>query len=333
MYFALTCLRGILYYPDISKGWKPIGLEAGSELLQHEDIDAMISHSPPVTGHMIASELKDRYAIPWIADFPDLWSGNHCYSYGPLRKRIDRRLERKTLSKADALVTTSQPWAEKLKVLHSQKPVHVITHGFDPAEVNRPPAQLVAKFTITYTGIIYAGKQDPAKLFIALRDLISEGTMKQDQIEVRFYGSNLEWWDKDIKKYGLSNVVTQRERVPKEVALQRQRESQLLLLLDWDDPKEMGVYPSKIFEYLGARRPILATGGYSGNVVGELLNETKAGRHAPTIEDIRKTLKELYREYELGGQVAYEGDEAAIEKYSHREMAGKFAEILDRLAS
>ena len=53
--------------------------------------------------------------------------------------------------------------------------------------------------------------------------------------------------------------------------------------------------------------------------------------HAPTVEDIKNTLEELYQEYKLKGEVAYDGKESEISRYSHREMARKFSEVLNRL--
>lgn len=329
----LTLGGAIINYPCPDKNWKPFALKAAREILQKENIEAVISSSAPVTSHLIAKELKIKHKIPWIADIRDLWSQNHNYSYGPLRKLIDRRLELKTLIEADALITVSEPWAEKLRTLHKEKPVYTVTHGFNPAEVNIPPAKLTAKFTITYTGSIYPGKQDTSKLFAALSDLISRGTIDPKEIGVRFYGHKHNWLNKEIEQYGLSNIVKQHAIVPRQVALDKQRESQLLLLLNWDDPQERGVYSGKIFEYLGARRPILATGGSRGDVVAGLLNETKAGICASTVEDIKNILKELYREYKLKGEIAYSGEEAKINKYSHREMARKFSGILDQLVA
>ena len=329
--FLLTRGGEIINYPDSDKGWKPPALKASHELWRNEHIDAIITSSSPVTSHLIASKLRIKYKIPWIADFRDLWSQNHDYQYSPLRRMFDRRLEVKTLSKADALVTVSEPWAEKLRALHQGKPVYAITHGFDPEEVNIPPVSLTSKFTITYTGSIYTGKQDPTKLFGALRDLLSAGTVKPDDVEVRFYGTGVAWLDKEINRYGLKNVVKHYERVPKEVALEKQRESQLLLLLDWEDTEEKGVYTGKTFEYLGARRPILATGGSNDDVIDSLLSETKAGIHATDVADVKKALVKLYQEYKLKGKVVYNGIESRINKYSHREMARKFSAILNQL--
>jgi len=321
----------ILLYPDAAKDWKSVAIKTTEELLQTEKIDAMIS-CHPFTSHLIASKLKTKYNIPWLADFPDLWSQNHDYSFSPLRRIFERRLELRTLSTADALVTVSEPWAEKLRALHNRKTVYAITHGFSPDEVNIPPADLTAKFTITYTGTVF-GKQDPAKLFAALKDLTSDGIINTEDVEVRFYGTDVVWLDEEIKRYGLSNVVKYYERVPEEVSLEKQRESQLLLLMDWDDPEEPGLYLGKIFEYLGARRPVLATGGFEGDVIDELLIKTKAGVHATNVSDIKEVLTRLYQEYKQNGKVVYNGIESEINKYSHREMARKFAEVLDRVAS
>lgn len=330
--FAITLGGEVFAYPDAEKGWKLPAIEAGGRVLQREGIDAIISSSSPVTSHLIASELKAEYRVPWVADMRDLWSQNANYQYGPLREFLDRRLELKTLSRADALVTVSQPLAEKMRELHKGKTVYVITNGFDPAEVNEPPANLTAKFTITSTGTIYPGKQDTAKLFAALRHLISDGVIDPEEIEIRFYGPRMAWLDKEIGQYALSGIVRQHGTIPRQVALEKQRESQILLLLKWEDPRERGVYSLKIFEYLAARRPILATGG-SNSVVTELLEQTRAGIDAPTIPDIKAALEKSYHEYRLKGNIVYDGRKSEIDKYSHNEMTRKFSEILNSFST
>ena len=218
----LTVGGAIINYPDAEKGWKPFAVSEGGRLLQEENISAIISSSSPVTSHLVARELKTRYKIPWVADFRDLWSQNHNYSYGPLRRLIDRRLELKTLYTADALLTVSQPWAERLSTLHKRRPVYTITHGFYPEEVNSPPAKLTAKFIITFTGSVYT-EYAPSKLFAAIRTLISGGTLNPDDIEVRFYGQKTEWLDKEIGQYSLSNIVKQYGLVPKNIAIEKLR--------------------------------------------------------------------------------------------------------------
>jgi hypothetical protein len=326
----LAAIGEVTAYPDPQKGWRAYAVEAGEDILRQQNIKAIISVSPPVTSHIIAKELKAKFKIPWVTDFHDLWTQNYYYPYGPLRKMIERKLELNTISAADVLVTVSQPAAEELGALHRQKSVYSIAYGFDPAELNSTAGNLTDKFTITYTGNLYPGKQSPEPLFAALHDLISQGGINANDIEVRFYGVEAGWIAKQAERYGLTDILKQFGVVPREIALNKQRESQLLLLLKWNDPKQRGAYSAKIFEYLAARRPVLAVGGFS-DVVDQLLDETKAGVSAQAKEDVKAWLLRLYQQYKSTGAVSYSGDEAEINKYSRREVARKFASILDSL--
>ena len=328
--FLLARWGEITAYPDPQKGWKAFATGAGNDFLQKESVDAMISTSSPVTSHIIARQLREKHGIPWVADFRDLWTQNLYYPYSPIRKAIERRLELSTLHQADALVTVSEPASSKLGTLHKGKPIYIIGNGFDPEEINSPAVDLTDKFTITYTGNLYPGKQTAEPLFVALRDLIAKGIMDVNNIEVRFYGAELGWIDKQAERYGLGDIVKQFGIVPRENALHRQRESQLLLLIKWNDSKERGAYSAKIFEYLSAKRPILAVGGYR-DVVDELLVETKTGTSGANPEDLKIILIEMYREYQAMGRVQYRGEESKINRYSHREMAHKFAEVLNKV--
>jgi len=322
--FLYKYYREIAQYPDAEKGWKPFALKAGDELLQNEDIGVILSCSSPVTCHLIAKELKERHKIPWVADMRDLWTQNHNYPYSPLRKVFEKRLELKTLSTADALVTTSEPLAGELSSLHKRE-VYTITNGFDPEIVSNGKASLTSEFTITYTGQIYK-RQDPTKLLLALKDLISEGTINPKELKVRFYGPENETLLKETKKYGLSEIVKQYGVVPRESSFEKQRESQLLLQINWEDPRKRGIYSGKIFEYLAAQRPIIATG--DNDTIEKLLNETSSGIYCPTKEDIKNALRQSYSEYKSKGKVAYHGNIEKSNKYSYREMAKKFAGIL-----
>jgi glycosyltransferase involved in cell wall biosynthesis len=328
--YILTFFQEIIVYPDAQKGWYDFAVEAGSEILDNENMDAIISSSKPDTCHCIAKELKLRYNIPWISDLRDLWTQNPYYMSSHLRRFIEKRLEIKTLSDADALVTVSKPLAETLRTLHKEKQIYTITNGFDPQEIKNSCVDLTNKFTITYTGNLYQGKRDPSKLFNGAHDLISERKINPIDIEIRFYGPKEDWMEKEIEKYGLHDIVKDYGLVSRDSAHKKQRESQLLLLLLWDRPEEIGVYTGKIFEYLAAQRPILATGGPKG-VVKDLLAETNSGMYATSVDDVKKALEEYYNEYKRKGNIKYKGERTKNDKYSQKEMARKFAEVLGTL--
>ncbi len=332
--FIFHRLREVITYPDLNRGWEAPAVKVGGEVIKKDGIKAIISASPPVMTNLIARKLKERYKIPWLADFPHIWSQNtSSYPYNtfsPIRKIMDRRLELKTLSTVDILTTTSEPLADKLRALHKEKQVYSITHGFDPDTVNILPDKLTDEFSITYTGSFAPVLREPDMLLAALQELLAKDAIDRGRIEVRFYGTKEDLVSIQIEKYGLSDIVRQYGKIPMPESLARQRESQLLFNPKCNDPLEPGIHSMKILEYLAARRPILATGRYR-DVVDELLEETGTGVCTSSVEDTAKVLEKAYREYLSRGQVTWHGDAAKTGNYSHRAMAGRFARLLDQL--
>ena len=328
--FILNFYMAIFAYPDTEKHWRSFAVKSVDELFEKENIDAMISVWP-ITAHLIGKELKRKYKIPWVADFSHLWSQGYYYQYGPIRKSFDRRLEIKTLLQADALTTISPFFGEKLEKLHKRQPIYSIIHGFDPSLVNIIPATLTPKFSITYTGTLYPEKQKTSKFFAAVKELLDSTYIDRNDIEVSFYGGKYGWLTEEIKQYALSDIIYQCDVIPHSASIQKQQESQILLHLGWDDKQIQGFYSSKIFEYLAAQRPILAIGGASDEVVKDILSETKAGVYSTEVKDIKDFLERFYLEYKCNGKVTYGGNIEKINKYSHREMAKKFADILNQI--
>jgi len=320
----------IISYPDDKKGWHKHAVQAGGRVLQSEQIDAIISSSSPVTCHLIAKALAEKYRVPWVADLRDLWTQNSYLNHCAPRRFFEKNLELRTLGRASALVTVSKPLADDLNRLHTHAQVYVITNGFDPEDACFDRPELTEKFTITYTGMLYDGKRDPSMLFEALQNLIKNGVIDPDRVEVQFFGSQDPWLFDDIRGTNLDNIVKVFGLVPRDVVLQKQRGSQLLLLLLWNNPQERGVYTGKVFEYLAAGRPVIALGGPDESVVKDLFNETQAGHYISSLEDLEAILSQYYLEYVRTGAVS-STEESTISKYSQLEMARKFAGVLDKV--
>ncbi len=326
----LSIMRYLVAFPDSTKGWIPFALQALYELRKNMTVDAILSTSPPVSAHLIGRKAKQIFNCPWIADFRDLWSQNLARGYASLRL-LERAVEYRTLREADALVSVSEPWVNTLRRAYPGKPVFCITNGFDADDFPPGRQPLTKLFTITYTGRLYNGKRDPTPLFGTLQALIGEGAMKRDTVRVRFYGPVEAWLAALARSYGLEDVVEIAGSVSREEALLRQRESQLLLMLCWSDRRETGQHTGKIFEYIGARRPVLAIGGARG-VVSELLEHTNCGVHAISPEELKNTLRLWYAEHQANGSVTQRCSPQMIDSYTHQRMGSRFASVLDRAA-
>jgi hypothetical protein len=326
--FLIHMWLEIFAYPDPLKNWYKPAVEAGNELLENENFDILLSSSSPYTCHLIGNELCSKHDIPWVADLRDLWSQNHFYEFSNIRKYREKRLEKKTFAIVDALTTVSSPKTEQLGTLHKNKRVYAIPNGFDPDLLNTGD-KVDKKLSLVYTGRVYEGKMDPEPLFKALNELIEDKEIDPKDIVLDFYGINVDVLKDRVEKYNLNQIINLNGLIPRNEVIGKQRSAQILLLLNWNDPNEKGVYTGKVFEYLSAKRPILAIGGYGDGVVDELLQNTQAGNSLNETEGIKNLLREYYSEFKSNAEVQYNGIQDEIDKFSHVGMAEKFSKVFE----
>ena len=318
-------------FPDRALPWVLPAIVRGTDLLRHVPFDVIFSSHGPPSSHLVAAALSGRFNLPWVADFRDLWSQNHIQRrFWPLQP-METQLERWVLRRVAQLTTVSAPLAQQLQALHG-KPVSVIPNGFDPDDFNLTEPTADQRFRIVYTGMIYPGKQDPAPLFAAIRQLHSTHPALALAIEVHFLGSDPALVMAVAEVYGMVDQVVVHPRLDNRQAIRWQWAADLLLLLEWNDPAARGVYTGKVFEYLGARRPILAI-GVPGGVVESLLRETQSGllaTDAPAAAGF--ILRHWTRKHEDGTTRLPERN-GLLEPYTRRHQASILARVLDHVAN
>lgn len=318
----------LLAIPDTEWPWYWAAVKAARAQVEQHDFDVILSSSPVPTVHFVAANLNRQFGLPWVADLRDLWSQNHDYSFPEARRWLDRRLELRTLRSADLLTTISRPLKEKLVSLHGNR-VAIVRNGYQPMAHALATVQLPTRFTISYTGTIYTGKQDPGRLLVALHNLLKNGRIVAEKIAVNFYGRHDSMLQQLVGELGLQDVVSQRGLIPRGEIRLRQKESHLLLLLQWEDRSEEGIFPLKLFEYLDSGRPVLATGGYASGEIADILDETRAGIVATTPDQVEQALLQAYDDFIVGGPPKYQGDPVAIARYSYSGCASQLSTCLE----
>lgn len=326
--YTLPMMRTLLLEPI---GWYYYAVKKGLHIATKYNIDIIFSTYSPATSHFVASYLNRRTGIPWVAEFRDLWTLNHNIGKTQPFYFIEQQIEKRTLRNSNLLITASEPMTQEMEALHSKKCI-TITNGFDEQDfIENIP--LIPRFTITYTGNMYLGKQDPSPLFKAIARLIHEGRIIPGDLEVRFFGSSvLDIISLLIKDFCLQQFVRIYDSVPLKESIKKQKESTVLLLLAWNDPKEKGVYTAKIFEYLGATRPILVIGS-KGSVIDELLVRTSSGVIATEVEEIKEILSDWLSEFRLYKRILshYTPKQEVIKLYTRKEQARKLAEVFNKV--
>ncbi|MGE5404441.1 MAG: glycosyltransferase [Candidatus Saccharibacteria bacterium] len=297
--------KTILNFPDPQVGWFPFARSAGADMIKSWQPDVIYASAVPYTSLLIAASLSKKYSIPWVAELRDLWIDNHYYSFPNWRRSIEAIVEKKILSSANGMVTVSEPLAQVLRSKFN-KPVQVVMNGFDPEDSEMIPVMEKPKneLSIVYTGLIYEGKRDPSPLFEALSIL----GLEADIVKVKFYGRSLGIVRQMAKRYGVERSVEINDPVPYQESLRIQKEADILLLLLWDDPQERGVFTGKLFEYLGAKRPVL-TIGPADNVASELIISRNAGYVSNQAQSIAAKLKDWIELKKRDGVIAQLNDQ------------------------
>ena len=146
--------------------------------------------------------------IRWVADFRDLWTRNPNFRGMFPFTCLEGALERRVLSRADAVVTVSEGLADALRTGCPAK-VYVIENGFDEEDLDSIPATVscTGVFTLVYTGTIYVSRQDPIPLFAALKALLSQRIVQESRgIQSRFLVTNRQgrdYLEELVESYGL----------------------------------------------------------------------------------------------------------------------------------
>ncbi len=316
-------VKDLLFFPDFQWGWIRPATRTGERLAADWQPDAVYATAPPFSCLMIGHRLARRLKIPLFVEFRDRWSDDPYYPPSRLRSWLDRRFENRIVAHASGVVTVSEPWAEAYRARFG-KPTQVVYNGFDPELVDPARATLSREgpLKIVYTGRIYPGRRDPSLLFEAIREI---GANPED-VTVDFYGTQEDHVWPIAESYGVSDCVRVYPPIDYAQAVRKQLEADVLLLMQWQDPREQGNVPGKLFEYLGARRPILLI-GLEGGVPDTFVRDRGAGHLARDGRQVADLLSRWITEKREHGQVPLL-PESVSAGLSHGEQFARLPDFL-----
>ena len=325
----LPVIEKITYDP---MGWYGPAVEAGMNIIKDNNIKVIFSTYGPSVPHFIGARLQRETGIPWIADYRDDWIDEYRKHPQPLHY-FDQQWEKHTVKKCSAIVANTQPLANILEKAH-HKHTTVIPNGFDDVDF-RENITLTPKFTITYTGYIYPGKRDPSSLFQALAEARQEGNISPQEFKIRFYGQNVnEYVIPLAQKYHVEDFVLAGGNIPFKESIKKQMESTALLLLSWNNPKDIGMINGKTYEYIGANRPILAM-AYPGGEIDKLLTQSGCGIVANEPQEIKRLILLWFHEFKNTGKVTshFHPDICFVNSYSRKKQAQSLSCVFNQVTS
>ena len=322
---AFLYIRGNYFIPDARKFWVKPSVKFLKTYLKENSIDAIITTGPPHSLHLIGLELKTSETIKWIADFRDPWTEIGYHKKLKLSASAEAKhiqLETAVLNSADKIITTSFKTKEEFSN-KTTKPITVITNGYDEDITEK--IQLDKKFTISHIGSLLS-ERNPENLWNVLKELIKENEDFAKDLQLKLVGKVSEAVIRAIKNHGLDPNLELVGYVSHQEANKLQRSSQVLLLIEINSEETKGIIPGKVFEYLAAKRPIIAIGPENWDV-NEIITETSSGNSFvyQDHENLKAQIFKYYLEYKQG---TLEIASKNIEKYSRRNLTSALTKLI-----
>jgi len=322
-------IRANYFIPDARKFWIQPSVNFLSNYLENNHIDAIITTGPPHSMHIIGLELKKKLGIKWISDFRDPWTEIDYFQQLPLTKKATKKhhdLEQEVLRKSDMVVVVGETMKEKF--LKHTKRIEVLTNGFDSNE-NSLTQELDQKFSITHVGLMNSDR-NPTILWKVLNEISNTNPNFKNDLRIKLIGKLDDAVIQDLKVFDHNTIETIPYLDHKNVS-NYQASSQVLLLSINEVPSAKGIITGKIFEYLQAKRPILAIGPEDGDAA-MILKNTKAGTIVgfKNKTALKATILNLYKEYKEGVLFVKSID---IEQYHRKNITSQLAEVIKKLVS
>jgi glycosyltransferase involved in cell wall biosynthesis len=287
----------------LALAWAPFAVARAIRLHWRHRFDCVITTSPPESVHLVGQALR-WLGVPWIADLRDGWTFEPLKPRFPsrLQRRLDEGLERRLMRAADSVTCVTEPLVRHYRDnLGAQ--AALVPNGWDPelaaasnGDGNVAPPLDPDRFSLVHTGRLGHSGNDPATLLAAVAELAAEDPALAGRLEIVFAGPCGERERRVLTQSAAPARISVLGALPRPQAIALQRSADALLLIV--SRARPHAATAKVFEYIGAARPILALA--EGTEAARIVRDAGAGLVVPS--DDRAAVKGALREL-LSGQL------------------------------
>jgi glycosyl transferase family 4 len=322
----------LLALPDRWWSWWLGAIPAGLRLVRTFKPDVLWTTYPVATAHLIGATLHRLTQIPWVADFRDPMAQDD-YPADPLTHKAFEWVERRTLNACTKAIFTApgalQLYAGRYPGVPASR-LEIIENGYDEAsfaglDAGAPDGD--RPLTLVHSGTVYSSERDPRPLLAALGELRRAGTISGRSLNIVLRASgNDAYLNELVRAEGIEDIVSLEPSIPYRAALEEMQRADGLLVLQAANCNYQ--VPAKLYEYLRARRPILALTDPQGDTAA-VLRAAGVDSIAPldSKDAIRRTLAAFLEQ--VRDRRAPLPSAAAVAACSRRARTAQLAAVLD----
>ena len=323
-------IRSNLFVPDARIGWIPYAYKLGLDIIRKERIDIIFTTSPPHSLQLSGYLLKKRTGLPWVTDLRDPWVDIRYYEHLDrffMAEKLDTCFENKVLSSTDYLISINSRIVDHYLNKRNLKDYKAIPNGFDQIYFDKFAYKRDNFFKILHVGN-WGTDQNSPELFAALKRIGILKTHFLNHVKVTNYGKVSAEVMRSVRLNNLEKNFFSKQYIPYENMVREIVNSDLLLIIIARAEKNEMFISAKIFDYLGARRPIFALAPLNGELA-KLMKDHQVGFVVDYNDEklIESKIKKIY-EYWLDNKdlnLKYVG----IEKYERKNLAKQLSSILE----
>jgi len=315
-------IRSNFFFPDSRMFWINEVVKRASSFITKNNINCVITTSPPFSTNIIGYKLKLKNNIKWISDYRDPWSDFFQFKKMPMFSSVKKKhfnWEKKCLKTADSVIVTSP----SLKTAYSKinPSTHLITNGFDAVK------DVVSSkdFEIIYSGVMKSS-QNPKMLWKILYDISMTNKSFKNDLKLNLIGS----FDKSIHQNKhlkkLKENVIFKDYMSKDLLDKNLLTAKVLILCDINRPDGGNIIPGKFFHYLSYKIPIITFSSKNSDT-SNIVNETKCGNVFDFSNeiDLKNHILELYSNFKNGTFLV---KPIEIEKYKYSSLTFKLDSLI-----
>jgi len=310
----------------------PAALRDIVRLARRETPDLVVSINNPFHLHLHGYLVSRLTGTPWLAELRDPIASHPDRALTSPRTWGAHAIERLVVHEADQIVwhdgiqIPDDYFAERYPSVPNERFFKLPVMGYERAEFEAAPAAEYEAFTVTYAGSFYEGWIEPYTFLEGLGAYRDSGA---DPIRAQFYGDWREDYSRAARAAGVADWVETHEFVPHEEIVPVLKGSDVLLYVGGEDPGNRLNLPSKLWDYVGARSPVLAVVDPTFRVA-EFLRENDLGVvvEPGDAEGIADALRSLRT-----GGVSYSTDDATLARFSREHSADVLTRVMDAVAS